>query len=486
MVHDALGAGEAADAVNASIERRMEPWQRDCWRALRCKWQHWYMSWHQSGQPAGEALRTQAEAARRLLQTVGKAERRKRARSADSPGLRQEWVQRRPKRSPNGTRVAALGRMPVAQPDTPSASTAAHGSRVWITEHVLPTSVAKLRPAADIIPPRRAAYAPVNRQSQDQLQAMKSLRLDRLLTREAPDAFFAVGTMEKAVRAWRDGGGTGMVPVSVIASAVTRSTLPCSCTADTGHVWSVREMAPLDSRQLLAALGSRFAERAVATASARAELTESMVRQALGGTTHGGLTAVAAARAMERMRAKRQHVRQEGATVGALGAGIGLSAAQLARAVGGKVAFTAEGCESVGPAGDAMLRALGHSPRRFGRAEAEELATSAWRTDAEVVTMPCGAYSPAGSGKELHARLRELAAVMSGVAARRPPFVLVETSAGLWRTPDVRARYEAILLACGAYEWEALRIDPAEHLGLGVSRERVVYVGVREGRSWRR
>ena len=486
MVCAALGSGAEADAANATIEARMEPEMRECWRSTRCRWQDWIHGRHQTGPLLDDGLRTPAEAAKRLLQTLSKAERRKRARSAGAAGLEQEHAQRRPRRSPNGIRAAALGRMPVAQPDTPSAATAASGTEAWITEHVLPTAATKPRPAASIVPPRRAAYAPENKQSQGQLQAMRRLRLERLLSREAPDAFFTIGTMEKAVRGWRDGGGAGLVPIDVIEKAVTRLTLPCSCTADTGHVWSVREMAPLDERQLLAALGSRFAERAVEAASTGAALTESMMRQALGGTTHDGLTAAAAARAMERMRAKRQRVRRAGATVGALGAGIGLSAAQLARAVGGTVAFTAEGCEYVGPAGDAMLRALGHSPRRFKRAEAAELATPAWRTDAEVVTMPCGAYSAAGNGKELHARLRELAEVTSGIAARRPPFVLVETSAGLWRTPDVRARYEAILLACGAYEWEAMRINPIEHLGLGVSRERVVYVGVREGRSWRR
>ena len=433
-----------------------------------------------------ESMRTPAEAAKRLLQTLGKAERRKRARSAGADRSSAEHAQRRPRRSPNGTRAAALGRQRVAHPDTPCASTAPGGADDWIAEYAMPAAASAMRPAARVIPPRREAYKPENTQSQQQLRAMQGLRLERLLTSEAPDAYFTVGTMEKAVRAWRARGGKGLVPVCVVEGAVTRVKLPCSCTADTGHVWSVRDLAPLDDRQLLAALGSRFAEKAVATAGRQAALTESMMRRALGGATHDGLIAAAAARARERLRAKGQQVRRTGATVGALGAGIGLSAAQLARAVGGTVTFTAEGCEAVGPAGDAMLRALGHSPRRFKRAEAAELAAPAWRVDCEVVTLPCGAYSPAGNGKELDARLRELAAAASGMVARRPAMVLVETSAGLWRTPVVRARYEAILRACEAYEWEAIRIDPAEHLGLGVSRTRVVYAGIRKGRSWRR
>ena len=106
--------------------------------------------------------------------------------------------------------------MATAFPDTPSASTEARGVELRIAEYLPPQATGKLRPAVRIIPTRRTAYSPENGQAQGQLQEMRHLQLGRLIDGSEPEAYFAVGTMEKAVRKWRGRGGLGLVPLTVM------------------------------------------------------------------------------------------------------------------------------------------------------------------------------------------------------------------------------------------------------------------------------
>jgi hypothetical protein len=201
------------------------------------------------------------------------------------------------------------------------------------------------------------------------------------------------------------------------------------------------------------------------------------MRALYGQATHEASTTEALERLNERSGGRLR--KQPEPTVGCIGAGTNLTGLQALRWLGATSSylFTAEACPIAGPAGDAFAAACGHSPRRFERAECDALQSPRWHSSLELITLRCAPYSLANASypKGVEAALAELFAVICGLAARRPLFVVFETTAGVWKRPGLRMRVEAILRTA-SYEWEASRCSPLTQGGV-CERDRIFYTG---------
>ena len=338
---------------------------------------------------------------------------------------------------------------------------------------------------------RASRYAPTKAAQRRQLANVRAMEIERIWTtaagKAAQEAFFAIGTLYKKVKAWRQrGGACALPPISVLVKAVDWDRLPCPCASGTGHVWRVgrtqEETAPLDPRQLEEALASRGAAPTLETRIANGTTSEAEVRSLFGQATHGDALKAALGRALQKMRRRFPHWRQVvGVTIGLCGAGIGLSGLQAAELMGddAQILWAAEGCPKARPAGEAVLAANGHSVRWVPWAQGTALAAKEWRTALEVITLRCAPFSPAGNGQGVDAAVAELQDVLEGTSSREPYVILYETTAGLWRRAEWRTMVEAALSAVAAYDWEVAAIDPLHHCDGFVSRNRVFYAGVR-------
>ena len=392
-------------------------------------------------------------------------------------------------------RPAAVGTVQNNHSGETSAATRAPQEHREIQEW-RPPAVPIVQAAWQIVPRRTARYVPDSAAQRKQLLRVQSWQLRRAIATDDPrDAFFSIGAMSKAIRDWCEREGReseASPPLEVIESQLHRVEMPTALASNSGHIWSVLDEGPLDARQLTAMLGSAWAgeavERLIGPRGKRprpGQLSETEVRAAVGGSTHGASLALAASRAWSRLT-KRQR-REAGHSIMAVGAGVGLTALQAAHWLGPEsvIETMAEPCSKTGPAGEVLVTAHGHKPTMVGRAEDPRLANGALGATLEVDTLRCSPYSKAGRKSDgrgkIEAALTERRKTLLTMAARRPLIVICETTDGLWGLPEVRRRYESLLQDCGAYDWEACRIDPAKHCGVGVGRCRVFYTAVRRG-----
>lgn len=381
---------------------------------------------------------------------------------------------------------AGSGRLQV-QPREEQAS-----ERPFVVVNVLPAKRVDTA-AHKLVPGRKKKHSPTEQQRARLLKRVKSWGMHRLLrsTEAGQELFFSIGAAKKRITAWvKASGATSEAnpPLAVLRKVATTERLPTAMAAPSGQIWGVRAQGPMDVRMMAHMMGCGWmaeeAERLQWNGKGRARrgwLSEAKLIDAWGATTHYGSICKVWERAAARLgRWLRETAAQGRPRVGAVCAGLGITALQLMRAMGGSatLVFLAEKEEGIREAALRLVQQFGHQPRAFALAESAEMAAVDLRADAEVVTLDCSPFSPAGDGTKVQGALQLLEAVMIGVASRRPKVVIYESTAGLWRYDEWRRAAERSLQSCQAYEWEALRVNPAAHLGLGVSRDRVFYVGI--------
>ena len=141
----------------------------------------------------------------------------------------------------------------------------------------------------------------------------------------------------------------------------------------------------------------------------------------------------------------------------------------------------AEGCCIAIRAHYALWAGLGEVPYHWTRAEDTRMAKSEWHASWETMSLRCAPFSPKSRvhPKGCAAALMELAAVLRGVAARRPIAFVCENTSGLWRTPLWRVRVEFLLrYYMPDYVWESMLHSPHVHAGVPVRRMRAIYMAV--------
>lgn len=375
------------------------------------------------------------------------------------------------------TSSAVVGAVPCAYPDRPPFSLD------FLLEHTITVRRYARSPASAASPnisPRATAYVPPDPQAATQLERVQKWRLERLLSPTELDVVFAIGSFSKSIRAWRKRTRSSHAPpLYVLRRAYSALRLHTPCVSASGHLWSVRDCAPLDARQLCEVLDTTSAASDLQAMVTDSTLSAYRLRCLCGQATHGGVMR----RIIRRLHslASARHPWPASPTLGLLGAGIGFSGLQAVAALGSSTAsilFAADACPRAAPAGRQLLSRRGHEPTWFARAEAPALASAEWHVTMEVITLRCApvswanAYYPRGVEGALH----ELWAVCAGVRARRPIAILYETTAGLWKRPDLRYRLERLLLAAlPEYQWEGAKLSPHRHANSRWSRDRVFY-----------
>ena len=374
------------------------------------------------------------------------------------------------------SRTAAVGSYRCRFPDTADPRTALRGGgeevRVWVAP------LQEVRVAiTELIPPRRSTYTPVDSQGEEQLARVKALGISRILAAGTSGVFTMRAVTDAARRA--DGGSSREAVERAIKTEIG-GTMLCS---PTGHMWlavkplrGALRVAPFDVWQCAAGQQSEWAAEPVARMLEEEMVTESQMRSLFGQATAGAAMEVVLDRLMERLVPR--WYRDMGRSIGAVGAGLGLTVLQVARRMECGVRWMMDGCPIAGPAGQRLARELGHEVELLGEATELGWAHYKYRVTVEVITLRC---APFVHGEGVEAALRELRAVMEGVAARRPRVVLYENTAGLWEKVELRKRVERLLTMGGRYAWESMRVSPHLHGGVGITRERVFYSGVMRG-----
>ena len=383
-------------------------------------------------------------------------------------------------------RPCAVGRREYLHVNVPDERTTARAESVTTWQ---PPRVHRTARAVDDLPGREARYLPTTAAQRGQLRTLQAYQVDRVPEHlGASDAVFAVGTMMKAVGAWRERSGAGedaTPPVEVVAGCCNVDVLGAAITSESGHLWSARSVAPLDEAQLATALGSPWLVDGLRALATSPRMTASKMRQLLGQTTHEAAVRLFWARTASRLRPSAHGVhawdRRVGRSVGAIGAGLNFTGLQLARIIDGHVHWMAESCPIAQPAGLQLTRWAGYRPEVFAQAEDPALSHPRMGVAVEAITLSCAPWSISGDGDKIEAALRELRAVMEAVAARRSRVVIFETANGLWAPQhvDTRKRLEALLLSASAYDWESAEVCPHEHCGASSRRGRVFYGAVR-------
>merc|ERR1711965_960417 len=141
-------------------------------------------------------------------------------------------------------------------------------------------------------------------------------------------------------------------------------------------------------------------------------------------------------------------------TVGCSGAGLNITGYQVLEWLGGegRITWVEEGEKTAITASKALDARMGQDPRRAKVMGSGELATSAMHTTGEIITGSCAPFASQGNGENVEATFRDIAAALQAMATRRPKWVLLETTAGLWRVEENRRRLEMMVLDCRGYE----------------------------------
>lgn len=381
-------------------------------------------------------------------------------------------------------RTPDVGTLPNLHADVATAATKA--GRRLIASWVPPTS----SPIATLasMPVRSCVYSPIEAQQLQQLATVRAWALSRFSGTAWGSAVFAIGTMEKAVRKWRATHPTvlGPPPLAVLRVALCTVAAPTACVSSTGHLWTVRDLAPLDARQMAFIFGSPSLAPAFTALVVRGDISEYRMRSLWGQATHATAVREVVYRLCSRLGARAI---PSAPKINLLGAGAGITGLQVVdslRSLGGccspSIAAAADACPIASAVGPSLLLAHGHNPHWFARAECPALATSAWSSFIDVVTLRCQPFSLANPNFPLgvEAALNELCAVMAGVMLRRPRMIMYENTSGLWARPSLRRRLETVLLRTTEqiYDWESARLCPHQHWGECSLRDRVFYMAV--------
>lgn len=412
-------------------------------------------------------------------------------RRAEEAGVEDGHVADDSPRAVKKSRPSAVGTLRSGRSNTPSALTTLVEGAEQVTLWSPPEVPSKGSGGA-ALPPRASEYAPAKAAQRAQLRKVKSWRLGRLLEGRAAEAdmYFTIGGMEKAVAKW---SGSGLVPLSVIEAAVMEEELAVMTTQFSGHLWSVRWEAPLDARQCAAYIGAPRAVGAAMEEMVEAEpqvVSESQIRQLTGQSTQRGFVEVAMGRIWQRLAERGRAMMRDASnqTVGCSGAGLNITGYQVLEWLGGKgrITWVEEGEKTAITASKALDARMGQDPRRAKVMGSGELATSAMHTTGEIITGSCAPFASQGNGENVEATFRDIAAALQAMATRRPKWVLLETTAGLWRVEENRRRLEMMVLDCRGYEWEQMKMSPHVHAGEAERRWRIGVMGVIKEKKWLR
>ena len=342
-----------------------------------------------------------------------------------------------------------------------------------------PPASATRQAAVSSLPGRTRPYQPSCSAQSRQLENVRSWKLSRLIKRDGRDVLFTIGQMQKAVRTWQQQGGAGTPPVRILEKAAWRVRAPTGLASETGHIWSARLSAPLDAGQMAALWHSAWVAGGAQRLVTARVASESQLRSLFGQATDGHSMEAALAR-LDTLSSGRLG-RTASATIGAVGAGFGLSALQAARwlGAGAQLAWMAEACPIAQPAGRAMVEYYGHRPQYFARAEEAAMANPALRTTLEIITLRCSPFSRADPHypQGVDAAIGELLVVMERCAARLPSFIVYENTAGVAEDPSILRRLEnALRVHLPNYVWGAIVTSPAQHADSGQGRWRVFFL----------
>ena len=411
---------------------------------------------------------------------------RLRRRMAEA-GEKEEDVAKDSPRAVKVQRASAVGALRSGRSDKPTAMTILRNDAKEVAEWVPPVMEVQ-RTASVVVPRRESPYEPTLQGQVTQRDKVRSWNIRRLLRGhdEDFDIFFTIGALEAVMLEW---GEEGAPPLSVLRKAIKGGAIPVLATQFSGHIWSVRDEAPLDAGQCAAYAGVPWRmEEAMVDMVASNVVSESQMRQLTGQATNKGLVCLAMDRMWERTAERgRRWIREEAyRTVGIAGEGINCTGYQALEWMGGggKVVWAEEGEEVALRASRAMDEHMDQAPRRSAILGSHELASPQMHATVDIITAACAPFTTRGAG--LEAALNDLGAVLQAAVQRKPKWIIYENSLGAWGKEEVRARMEMMFTDCKAYAWESMRMSPDTNTGDEIRRRRVVYMGIRSEVGWLR
>ena len=144
--------------------------------------------------------------------------------------------------------------------------------------------------ASPHVSPRATAYVPPDPQAASQLRRVQQWRLERLLSSSEVDVVYAIGSFSKSIRAWRARSRSSRAPpLYVLRRAYSALRLHTPCVSASGHLWSVRDCAPLDARQLCEVLDTTSAAFDMQAMVDDSTVSAYRLRCLCGQATHGGV-----------------------------------------------------------------------------------------------------------------------------------------------------------------------------------------------------
>ena len=381
-----------------------------------------------------------------------------------------------------------VGRITCLHPDVlpeglPSESVLLAATVHSIREH-RPARVPLVRSLGDVIPASDGAVHANDSQQRAQLARFRATHISRTCIGE-PDGAVVVfqpaklSTALQSCSGWKRGAtGSAPPPLASLRKAVWTHVSPAALASSNHHPWDARAIQPFTALQMCAYFGLLAFQEALSVAAAA--VTACQFRSLLGQACHAASITFVLRRALRRVDPS---VRSRLRTFAALGAGINTIGLVMLHVLGlaARYVWWAEACPIARAAHTAMWRHLGSKPVHWTRAEDPALASPRWRVDIELLSLRCAPFSPKSMQfpRGCAAALQELAAVLRGVAARRPTVVIYENTAGLWRTPLWRARVEFMLrYYLPEYDWEGMLLSPHWHSDVPVRRTRVFYTAV--------
>ena len=467
-----LIGGEVGEQYMHELRATVEPAVYDAWEAVIRFHQEDAASCEQSAANHQQRRQACVNRADAIVDQIGK---RAKVGSADATGIEQAGSSSVLEADSKG-RPAAVGSYRSNFPDLPDPRTQVKPDDRRIVEWTVPTKQ-MMTPIRELLPRRATRYVPVDEQGRLQLSKVKEMKLWRVRS-EGEEAVFTIGALLEATRHVE-----GLPSKAVLERVVQREACPTLLASQTGHQWSLTDMAPMDGRQCAAIMQATWAVPPLEAMQHAGRFTESQLRSMWGQATAGGAVDLVMDRLFERVKSTtwRHDVPLQ---VAGLGAGMAVTTMQIVRRLGPgvRVGWLAEGCPIVGPVGYDLTRHFGHEPQMLQEAHDPQLAHRRYRQLMEAWTLNCAPFCLRG-GLGVEAALRELRFIRESLSARRSRAVVMETTAHLWLQPSLRARVEAILQRDGMYAWESMRVSPDVHCGVGNSRDRAFYVGILSAHS---
>ena len=377
-------------------------------------------------------------------------------------------------------RFACVGRLRCAYPDVLPCELEQFQPAAFISEVQLP-SVPLSCTLAGLIPTADCEDLPTDSQQHLQRRRFAAVGYDRVCGSDQR-AFFQPAKLSNELLScpgWRGGAiGVRLPTLAALRRTLWTKVGPTALAASNHHLWDACCVRPLTARQYCFYFGlERWAADLL---RARLVVTACQFRSLMGQACHAATMHAAFHCVKSRMLPSAV---EQVCTFGSLGAGINTMALVLRDVFPHPIQYSwwAEGCCIAMRAHDALWAGLGEKPNHWTRAEDVGLASSVHHVGCETMSLRCAPFSPKSKEhpKGCAAALMELAAVLQGVAARRPIALVCENTSGLWRTPLWRARVEFLLrYYLPDYAWESMLHSPHIHAGVPVRRLRAIYMAV--------